>query len=198
MSLPVRSPLPPMDASLVDRIPEGPNWQYEPKWDGFRCLVFRDGAKIHLQSKSGQPLARYFPELSKAFLNLKPRRFVLDGEIAIPIGSRFSFDDLLQRIHPAASRVQKLSREHPAIFVAFDLLLGPEGKPLLKLSLRERRQRLEKFAAQFLRANGRICLSPATTDLKAARGWFKRVGGDLDGLIAKRLDCDYRSGTREC
>src|SRR3954468_22075485 len=112
MSLPLEQPLAPMDALLVSSIPEGKGWQYEPKWDGFRCLVFRDGSKVHLQSKSGQPLARYFPDISEAFLKLKATRFVLDGEIAVPVNERFSFDDLLQRIHPAESRVRKLAKEH--------------------------------------------------------------------------------------
>src|SRR5436190_24345341 len=109
MSLPIKSPFPPMEALLVSEIPDGTGWQYEPKWDGFRCLVFRDGRKVELQSKSGQPLARYFPELAATFLDLSAERFVLDGEIAVPVKGRFSFDDLLQRIHPAESRIQKLS-----------------------------------------------------------------------------------------
>src|SRR5437763_55878 len=113
MSLPVKSPFAPMEALLVSEIPNGHGWQYEPKWDGFRCLVFRDGGKVELQSKSGQPLTRYFPELVQAFLQLKAERFVLDGEIAVPVQERFSFDDLLQRIHPAESRVRKLAHAHP-------------------------------------------------------------------------------------
>src|SRR5437588_12615408 len=122
MSLPIKSPFPPMEALLVNEIPNGHGWQYEPKWDGFRCLVFRDGRKVELQSKAGQPLTRYFPELLEAFLELKAERFVLDGEIAVPVQERFSFDDLLQRIHPAESRVRKLATEHPALFIACDLL----------------------------------------------------------------------------
>jgi ATP-dependent DNA ligase len=111
MPFQVRPPLTPMEALSVDAIPEGEEWQYEPKWDGFRCLSFRDGNKIELQSKSQQPLARYFPERVRAFSGLKARRFVLDGEIAVPEGASFSFDALLQRIHPAASRVERLSAE---------------------------------------------------------------------------------------
>jgi ATP-dependent DNA ligase len=185
-----------MDALLVETIPEGEGWLYEPKWDGFRCLVFRDGAKVYLQSKSGQPLGRYFPELVDTFVNVKAQRFVLDGEIAIPIGEKFSFDDLLERIHPAASRVQKLSREHPATFIAFDLLAEEDGKSLLKLPLQERRKKLEKFARGNFRSHSGIRLSPATTQVAAARKWLNRVGTDLDGIIAKRLDCDYRAGER--
>jgi ATP-dependent DNA ligase len=196
MKLQLKQPILPMDALLVEHIPEGHGWIYEPKWDGFRCLVFREGAKVFLQSKSGQPLARYFPDLADAFLKLEPKNFVLDGEIAIPIGRKFSFDDLLERIHPAASRVQKLSREHPATFIAFDLLAGEDGKSLLKVPLNERRKRLEKFAKHHFRSNPRVRLSPATTNLNAARKWFNRVGSDLDGIIAKCLECDYRAGER--
>ena len=186
-----------MDALLVSSLPEGDGWQYEPKWDGFRCLAFRDSAKVHLQSKSGQPLARYFPEVAEALLQLKAKRFVLDGEIAVPVNNQFSFDDLLQRIHPAESRVRKLAKETPAIFIVFDLLVGPDGKLALKNSLRERRQKLESFAAKFFPHDGMIRLSPATKDVKTAKDWFKRVGGDLDGLVAKRLECAYRAGTRD-
>ena len=185
-----------MDALLVDQIPNGNGWQYEPKWDGFRCLVFRDGPEIDLQSKSGQPLGRYFPELTDTFLKLKTNRFVLDGEVAVPVAGRFSFDDLLQRIHPARSRVEKLSREHPAIFIAFDLLVGPDGKALLTLPLRERRKELEQFAGKWFVGIPQLRLSPATTDLVQAKRWFKTVGGDLDGIVAKRLNMAYRSGER--
>src|SRR5689334_20572988 len=127
MSLPLNPPFLPMEALLVDKIPEDHGWQYEPKWDGFRCLAFRDGRQVELQSKSGQPLTRYFPELAESLGKLKANKFVLDGEIAVPIGKRFSFDELLQRIHPAESRVRKLAREHPALFIAFDLLVDEKG-----------------------------------------------------------------------
>jgi ATP-dependent DNA ligase len=196
VTLQVKHPLAPMDALLVENIPEGDEWIYEPKWDGFRCVIFRQGDNIFLQSKSGQPLARYFPDLAESFLNLGAKCFVLDGEIAIPVGSKFSFNDLLERIHPAASRVQKLAREHPAIFIAFDLLADEQGKPLLKLPLKERRKRLQKFAEKNFKSNPRIQLSPVTTNIAEARKWFERVGADLDGIVAKRLDCDYRSGER--
>src|SRR5206468_2001320 len=112
---------PPMEALLVDRLPSGPEWQYEPKWDGFRCLAFREGDNVYLQSKSGQPLARYFPEVVETLRGLKPRQFVLDAELVIPVGKKLSFDDLLQRIHPAESRIKKLSREFPATLIVFDL-----------------------------------------------------------------------------
>src|SRR4051794_23007330 len=140
----LKPPLPPMEALSVDEIPTGGEWQYEPKWDGFRCVAFRDGDKIELQSKSGQPLARYFPDLVAALLSLKAKRFVLDGEIVVPISGRLSFDDLLMRIHPAASRVKKLAAEHPATYIVFDLLEDERGEPLNGIPLDERRPRLER------------------------------------------------------
>ena len=185
-----------MDARLVNEIPRGTGWQYEPKWDSFRCLVFRDGHQIDLQSKAGQPLTRYFPELVAAFAALGANQFVLDGEIAVPVGGRFSFDDLLQRIHPAQSRVERLSREYPAIFVAFDLLAGPDGKSRLEQPLQERRKALEAFVGKFFRASPQLRLSPATTKLDLAEKWFESVGVDLDGIVAKRLDAPYASGER--
>ena len=196
MSLPIESPFAPMDALLTDEIPRGEEWEYEPKWDGFRCLVFREGNKLQLQSKSGQPLTRYFPELSFEFLRFDADRFVLDGEIAIPVGTHFSFDDLLQRIHPAASRVQKLSHEHPAVFIAFDLLVAPGGESLLDKPLQERRRRLEQFASKHFGGSERFRLSPATTDLQTAHKWFDTIGSDLDGIIGKRLDLPYQPGLR--
>src|SRR5205085_1219914 len=143
----------PMEAESVDEIPEAPGWQYEPKWDGFRCLVFRDGHEVMLQSKSGKPLGRYFPEIVRAVRSIKAKRFILDGEIAVPILGRFQFDQLLQRIHPAESRIRKLAAEHPAILIVFDLLMDTRGRPIWTRPLGERRQLLEKFAANFLRGN---------------------------------------------
>ena len=192
----LRRPYPPMEALSVDEIPLGMNWQYEPKWDGFRCLVFRDGEKIDLQSKSGQSLTRYYPELIEAIAAVKARRFVLDGEIVVPRGRVFSFDDLLQRIHPAASRVRKLAAETPALLIVFDLLLDEDGDLLTRQPLGERRQRLERFARAFLRSSKRIRLSPATTKVAQAKKWLKQVGATLDGIIAKRRDLPYQSGNR--
>src|SRR5438034_407351 len=128
MSLPLKGTYSPMEAKSVAQLPAGDTWQYEPKWDGFRCLAFRDGDSVDLQSKSGQPLGRYFPELVDALQKLKPRQLVLDGEIVVPVEGRLSFDDLLMRIHPAASRVQKLAKEHPATLIVFDLLVDERGK----------------------------------------------------------------------
>jgi len=196
MALQLKPPLPPMEARSVEDIPVGDEWQYEPKWDGFRCLAFRDGDKIYLQSKAGQPLARYFPDVVEQLQRLTSKRFVLDGELAIPVGGRLSFDELQLRLHPAASRVQKLAAAHPALFIVFDLLADTDGKSLLRLSLRERRKQLEKFARVNLKAKSRVRLSPATTDLARAKKWFEKTGGNLDGLIAKLADAPYASGER--
>jgi ATP-dependent DNA ligase len=186
-----------MEAKLVALPPTGSEWQYEPKWDGFRCLAFRVGAEVYLQSKSGQPLARYFPDLVASLAALSAKRFVLDGEIVIPIDGRLSFDDLLMRVHPAESRVRKLAAEHPAMFVVFDLLVDDRGHSLVELVLEERRKRLEKFASKYLARSQDIRLSPATLKLPAAKKWFEAVGGNLDGIVAKRRDLPYRSGTRD-
>jgi ATP-dependent DNA ligase len=185
-----------MEAQSVDEIPIGKEWQYEPKWDGFRCLIFRDGDKIELQSKSGQSLTRYFPDLVEAVGRVKAKRFVLDSEIVVPRDGAFSFDDLLQRIHPAASRVAKLSKETPALLIAFDLLADAEGKSLIEVPLQERRPRFESFAKQYLTGQDRIRLSPATVRLADAKKWLKSVGATLDGIIAKRRDIEYRPDDR--
>ena len=192
----LKPPLEPMEAKQVAEIPLGSQWQYEPKWDGFRCLVFRDGKNVYLQSKAGQPLARYFPEMVDAVAKIKADRFVLDGELIVPIGQRSSFDDLLQRIHPAASRVNKLAKERPALLIVFDLLEDERGSPLIDLPLDQRRPQLERFATRFFTKGGRLRLSPATSSVDAARRWFRRVGGSLDGIVAKRLDVAYLSGDR--
>lgn len=196
MSLPVRPPLRPMEALPVDRIPSGPDWLYEPKWDGFRCLVFRDGKKVELQSKSGRPLTRYFPELVAAIGKLRPKRFVLDGEIVVPADGVFSFDALLQRIHPAASRIERLSIETPAMLILFDVLVDPNGRSLLDTALGKRRAVLEAFFARLSRDRRRFLLSPATTDREQAEAWLRQPRGMLDGIVAKRRDMDYRAGDR--
>jgi len=197
MTLPIHPPFLPMEALLVSEIPAGENWEYEPKWDGFRCLAFRDGAKVELQSKSGQPLARYFPEIVEALLQLKAKQFVLDGELVIPVRGGLSFDDLLQRIHPAASRINKLAKETPAHFVVFDLLVDDAGKKIYEQNLSERRKKLEAFAKKHLAKNKTIELSPKTRNLTVARKWLSTTGLKLDGVIAKRLDFPYRSGERD-
>lgn len=192
----LKPPLAPMEARSIDEIPSGDEWQYEPKWDGFRCIAFRDGNEIYLQSKAGQPLARYFPDVVAALAELDPKRFVLDGELVIPINEALSFDELQLRLHPAASRVQKLAAAHPAMLVVFDILGDEEGASLLSLPLRDRREKLERFTARHLKGNEAIRLSPATTERATANKWFQKVGGDLDGVIAKQLDAAYASGER--
>jgi ATP-dependent DNA ligase len=197
MTLPLRLDYAPMEARLVDEIPTGPGWQYEPKWDGFRCLVFRDGESIALRSKAGKPLERYFPDVVAAVGAVPARRFVLDGELVVPVKSHLSFDDLLQRIHPAPSRVRRLAEETPALLIAFDILVDAEGRSLVPRPLAERRPRLEAFARVHLAPPAVIRLSPASTELEAARSWLSRAGGNLDGVVAKRLDAPYASGTRD-
>jgi ATP-dependent DNA ligase len=185
-----------MEARSVDEIPVGDQWQYEPKWDGFRCLAFRDGNEVFLQSKAGQPLARYFPDIVEALRGIPAKHFVLDGELAIPVKGALVFDELQLRLHPAASRVQKLAAAHPALFIVFDLLADEAGKSLLARPLRERRKQLESFARQNFKTKSAPRLSPATTDLKQAKKWFDKTGGDLDGVIAKLIDAPYASGER--
>jgi ATP-dependent DNA ligase len=185
-----------MEARLVEEIPAGAQWQYEPKWDGFRCLIFKDGHEVELQSKAGQPLARYFPDLAEAAGRLQAARCVLDGEVAIPVGEAFSFNDLLLRIHPAASRVRKLATEHPALFIAFDLLVDADDRLLSDQPLQERRLHLEQFAKRYFPAGDRFRLSPATRFLEAAQAWLRSAGSDLDGITAKRLDMAYASVER--
>ncbi|TMJ58759.1 MAG: ATP-dependent DNA ligase [Alphaproteobacteria bacterium] len=194
---PQSTPLAAMEARSVDAIPRGSEWQYEPKWDGFRCLLSRRGNKVDLRSKSGEDLTRYFPELAEAALKLNVASFVLDGEIVVPHGKAFSFDDLLQRIHPAASRVKKLSVETPALYLAFDLLATPEGKALSAEPLRKRRPALEVFASTQFKSNPTFWLSPASTSYATAKNWLANSGGGCDGVIAKRTDLAYQSGNRD-
>ena len=196
MTLPLRQPFAPMEALSVDAIPVGQAWRYEPKWDGFRCLAFRDGAKVELQSKSGRSMTRYFPELAAAIGKLKAKKFVLDGEIVVPTDGAFSFDALLQRIHPAPSRIRKLAGETPALLIVFDLLVGAAGELLTGKPLDQRRRMLELFYQKYCRGLPDIRLSPSSTDLSEAKNWLRRTGATLDGVIAKRRDFDYRTGDR--
>ena len=187
---------PPMEMRPVASVPDGPQWQYEPKWDGFRCLAFRNEAdpEVVLQSKAGQPLGRYFPEIVAALAGLEAEGFVLDGELVVPLAGALSFDALQQRVHPAASRVRLLSETTPAWYLVFDLL-AENGTDLVELPLEQRRARLERFAAAFDGVTLR--LSPATRERRVVDGWFARVGGALDGVIAKRADLPYASGSRD-
>jgi ATP-dependent DNA ligase len=182
-----------MEALLAAELPEGDGWQFEPKWDGFRCLARRDGDEIMLTSKSGKPLARYFPEVADILRGTKERRFILDGELIISVGDAMSFEALQLRLHPAESRIRRLAKETPAELMTFDLLeVG--GQSLMNKPLSDRREALEAFIA-----NNQVPglhLSPATSDRKAALAWLRRSGGALDGVIAKRVDLEYRSGER--
>ena len=191
MAIPLDTP--PMEAKLTDEVPAGDGWQFEPKWDGFRCLAFREGDAVELMSKSGKPLGRYFPEIVEALLALKERRFVLDGELVLPLGEVLSFAALQMRLHPAASRIARLSRETPAQLMLFDCLqLGTKylsGEPLMK-----RRSALERFMTET--AGPRLLLSPRTTERRVAERWFAQTGGALDGIVAKRLDAPYQPGER--
>jgi ATP-dependent DNA ligase len=194
--LPIKPPFPPAEAKSVDNIPEGENWLYEPKWDGFRCLVFRKGSQVLLQSKAGQPLGRYFPELIAAISKLPAEHFVLDGEIVIFHDDVLSFDDLLLRIHPAESRIRKLAGASPGTLMCFDLLVDASGQKLTNLPLRERRGHLEKFFHN-LPNTDRVRLSPASPDRSQAERWMRELASmGLDGIIAKRLDEPYLSGER--
>lgn len=186
-----------MEALSADNIPDGKDWLYEPKWDGFRCVAFKDGDHVYLQSKAGLPLARYFPEVVENLRKVKAASFVIDGELVIRVGNELSFEELQMRIHPAQSRVTMLAKEHPATFLVFDLLVDAEAKLLAALSLRERRPRLEAFAKRYLHGAEGIRLSKASMKRAVVDRWFATVGGALDGIIAKRLDCEYRSGDRK-
>lgn len=197
MTLPLPRTYAPMEARLVDELPTGADWQYEPKWDGFRCVAFRDGDRIDLMSKAGKPLARYFPELLATLAHTRAKRFVLDGEIVIPHEGTLSFDALLLRIHPAISRITTLSKSSPATFIVFDLLVDARGKSLVKLPLAERRALLEAFVESNVPDGIALALSPATTKMVTVKRWFRSVGGGLDGVMAKRRDLAYATGTRD-
>jgi ATP-dependent DNA ligase len=194
MNLPLPVSFAAMEALTSDDLPVGEAWAYEPKWDGFRCLAFRDGDTVELRSKSNKPLQRYFPDVVDALLGMGARRFVVDGEIVIPHEDRLSFEQLLQRIHPAASRVRRLAEETPAILIVFDLLLSNRGGALTGQPLAERRDRLDAFAERYFEGHAR--LSPQTQDIAEARRWLSGGRDGIDGVMAKRLDEPYRSGER--
>ncbi|HEV7240743.1 MAG TPA: ATP-dependent DNA ligase [Thermoanaerobaculia bacterium] len=193
MRLPFDPPLPPMLSSAAAALPVGDGWQFEPKWDGFRTLVFRDGDEILLQSRDEKPMNRYFPELIAPLTATLPERCVVDGEIVIVGEHGLDFEALLLRIHPAASRVKLLASQMPASYVAWDLL-ALDDEDLREVPLEERRKKLEKVMAK---ASAPVHLSPATRDRALAEDWFQRFeGAGLDGVMAKRLDSAYRAGER--
>jgi ATP-dependent DNA ligase len=185
-----------MEARSVDSLPRGAEWQYEPKWDGFRCLLIRDGDRVRMQSKSDRDLVRYFPEVATAARSLAEKQFTLDGELVIPVENGFSFDDLLQRIHPAPSRIKRLATETPALFLAFDLLRCGE-RDIATLELTKRRSALERFAKKHFKRGPVFRLSPASRDYADAKRWLASAGGGSDGVIAKRLDLPYQGGNRD-
>lgn len=186
----------PMEAQLVTAIPEGDDWQFEPKWDGFRCIAHRQDDEINLISKSGQPLGRYFPEIVATLKTLKASRFVIDGELVVPEGKSLSFDKLLQRIHPAQSRVKKLSEETPATFILFDVLVTDSDENVTEKPLTERRKLLEKFGGKYLAELKNIVITPMTRDRDVANEWLSKEKVVLDGVIAKRTSLPYQSGNR--
>lgn len=194
---PLAAPLfEPMEARSVDQLPLDQGWQYEPKWDGFRCLAFRDGEQVELHAKSGKPLGRYFPEIVRLIGSLPGERFVLDGELAIPQGESLSFDALQMRLHPAESRIRKLSTETPAVLILFDMLLDSTGESLVQAPLSVRRAALERFFDLSGAGVPSLRLSPYTRDPEEARHWLEETGGALDGVVAKRLDGPYEAGER--
>jgi ATP-dependent DNA ligase len=193
MKLPFEPPLEPMLARLTDEIPAGDGWQYEPKWDGFRALVFRDGDETFIQSRDLKPLDRYFPELPPALKACLPERCVLDGEVVIAGPNGLDFDSMLLRIHPAASRVKLLAAQTPASFVAWDLLAIGD-RDLRATPQGERRAELERALAG---VTAPIHLTPSTTDPAIAADWFERFeGAGLDGVVAKRMADPYQPGKR--
>jgi ATP-dependent DNA ligase len=193
--LPLPLDFAPMEAKSTDTLPSGPGWRFEPKWDGFRCLAFRGGDEVDLRAKSGKPLARYFPDVAATLMALPVERFILDGELTIPVGGELSFDALQMRLHPAASRVRKLAAETPATFVLFDCLMDSKGRSLADAPLNKRRAALEALFKRF-RDPARLRLSPGTDDIAEAQAWLAQTGAALDGVVAKRLDGPYASGER--
>ena len=182
-----------MEAKLVTALPDEPGWQFEPKWDGFRALVRREGKSVEILSKSGKSLARYFPEIVALMISTSQQSVLLDGELVLPIGDSLSFGALQARLHPAASRILKLSRETPSQLMLFDCLhLG--GTDLTAAPLSERRSQLEDFCAR--NRHGSLLLSPASQSIEDARSWLAHCGGALDGVVAKRLADRYRAGER--
>ena len=192
--LPIQPPVKPMLAKLARKIPDGDGWIFEPKWDGFRCVVFRDGDRLELVSRNLKPLGRYFPELTQPLLDALPTRCIIDGEIVVAdvAGNGLDFDGLLQRIHPAKSRIDRLAAETPAAFVAFDIL-ACDNQSFLDRPMTERRALL----VDALAPNGVVHLTPATTDRSIANDWFARFeGAGLDGIIAKPAHGTYEPGKR--
>jgi len=185
----------PMEARLAEALPEGEGWSYEQKWDGFRCLAFKNGSEVDIRAKSGKPLGRYFPEVIAFLTAIDTARFVIDGELVIDLDGKLSFDALQMRLHPAESRIKKLSKETPARLTVFDMLMDSDGNVLLDRPLSERRLALEAFAGT-AGLPKEIQLSPTTVDLAQATKWLSGSGGDTDGVVCKRLTDPYQPGER--
>jgi len=186
VKLPLSPPLKPQLAKSARELPAGDDWCYEPKWDGFRTIVFRDGDEVYLQSRNGKPMNRYFPDIVEQALALPAQRYVIDGEMVVTVDGVQEFDLLSQRIHPAASRVERLAKETPAALVAFDLLAEGDDN-LVELPYTERRERLAKLVA------GPVELTPSTSDAEAAGQWLAGTG---EGVIAKQASGAYKPGER--
>jgi ATP-dependent DNA ligase len=187
--------LEPMEAKLVDSVPDQPGWRYEPKWDGFRCLAYRDGARVELKAKSGKPLTRYFPEVAAALAALAPDPFLVDGELVVPVNGAMAFDALQMRLHPAESRVRRLAAETPATFILFDCLAVEDGRSLADRPLTVRRAALEGLFERMGRPPA-LQLTPYTEDPSVARAWLDNLGSALDGVVCKRADGPYAAGER--
>lgn len=185
----------PMEAKSVDALPRGEAWQFEPKWDGFRCLVFKAGHDVDLRAKSGKSLSRYFPEMVEAVRSAKADNFVVDGELTVPVGDTLSFGALQDRVHPAESRVRKLSVETPGLLVLFDCLATAMAGSLMAAPLTERRAELERLMKGLGRPH-RTRASPVTADLTEAERWLDDTHGSLDGVICKRAGGIYAAGER--
>ena len=186
----------PMEAKSADALPAGPAWQFEPKWDGFRCLAFKSGGAVELRAKSGKSLSRYFPEMMAALQAAAADGFVLDGELVVPLGDSLSFAALQDRVHPADSRIRKLSGETPALLILFDCLFTEAAGAMLAEPLAKRRMALERVANRLTRPR-RVRLTPFTRDRDEAQRWLDATHGAMDGIIAKRLDAGYACGKRD-
>ena len=186
-----------MEAKSAEALPTEPGeWQFEPKWDGFRCLAFKQGGAVELKGKSGTSLARFFPEVVATLLEVPFEQFVVDGELVIELNGRMTFDALQARLHPAASRIRRLASETPARLILFDMLMGPDGSPVGAFPLTERRSALESFGEKAGVA-GKLIVTPCTRDLAQATQWLDDFDRDgRDGVVAKRLNESYRSGER--
>ncbi len=183
----------PMEARAADTLPEGPEWWFEPKWDGFRCVAFRRGDEVLLRAKSGKPLERYFPDMVATHRELTPDTFIVDGELLVRADGRFSFEALQMRLHPSETRVRRLAAETPASLTLFDMLYSPTEGDVRRRSLRERRAALDDFAQDFP-AGGALSVTPGSADRDLARSWLS--GGKIEGVVAKRLDQPYAAGER--